>query len=509
MAHRPTEPQASLLTNANCIDFARRRIEPCALLIERGVIARRIDRPALRLKGVRSIDLAGSYVIPGFIDGHTHLVPEGIEMQRLDLSRCRSLDECFRKISADIGKNEFVFASRWDETTWRRGRVTDLDRKALDQLSSTVPVIMRRVCGHCAVVNTAALRRIPEHWKIVDRKRGYLYEDVALNLNEIFVPGEDMLARAVRLATTKALRLGITSVHEISQPRYLRVLQRERNRLKVRFSIYLTEKHHEHAVQTGLRSGFGDDWLRFAGIKVFMDGSLGARTAALGQPYAGSRVRGNILVPISRLRRLVQRAEDHGIQLMIHSIGDRSTETTLRVLKDHISRQNPLRHRLEHLELLNRKSIDDIRRFNLIASMQPNFVRRWQHQGSLYDKVIGERYVGMNCFRSILESGARLVFGSDCMPLGPLYGIGGAVGHPSSCGRLDTAAAFRLYTETGAYAAFDEKKKGRLQPGYLADLVVFDKNPLEEKNLSRLKILAVMVGGEFGYVNGNFAVWKR
>lgn len=509
MADRPTESQASALINANCVDFARRRIEPCTLFIERGVIVKKMDGRNCRIRSIPTVDLGGQYVIPGFIDGHTHLVPEGIGMQRLDLGRCRSLDKCFQKITANIGKSEFVFASSWDETTWRRGRVTELDRTALDRLSTTTPIIMRRVCGHCAVVNTAALRRIPDHWKIVDRKRGYLYENVALNLNEIFVPGEDMLVKAVRLATTKALRLGITSVHEISQPRYLRVLQKERNRLNVRFSVYLTEKHHEHAVQTGLRSGFGDDWIRFAGTKVFIDGSLGARTAALARPYAGSRMRGNILMPMSRLRRIVRSAEDCGVQLMIHSIGDRATEATLQVLKDNIARQNQLRHRLEHLELLSREAIDDLRRFNIIASMQPNFVRRWQHQGSLYEKVIGERYLGMNCFRSILESGVRVVFGSDCMPLGPLYGIEGAVLHPSSCGRLDTATAFRLYTEAGAYATFDETRKGKLQAGYLADLVVLDKNPLEEKNLTGLKINAVMVGGEFGYVGGTFAARKK
>lgn len=505
MADRPNQAPALALVNARCVDFERRHARPCTLLVERGTIARRIDRPALRLKGVRSIDLAGRYVIPGFIDAHTHLVAEGIEMQRLDLSPCRSLDDCYQRIRARLGLGAFVFAASWDETTWRRGLLADLDRRALDRISSTVPVIMRRVCGHCAVVNTAALRRIPDHWKIVDRKRGYLYEDVALNLNDIFVPDDEMLVRAVRLATARALRLGITSVHEISQPRYFRMLQRERGRLKVRFSVYLTAKHHAAAVRLGLRRGFGDDWLRFAGIKVFMDGSLGARTAALRRPYAGARTRGNILVPADRLRRLVQSAERSGIQLMIHSIGDRSTGTVLRILKDNIDRQNPLRHRLEHLELLDPGSLADLCRFNLIASMQPNFVRRWQHPGGLYEQALGPRYVEMNCFRSILERGVRLVFGSDCMPLGPLYGIGGALGHPSQCGRLDAATAFRTYTEAGAFAAFDEERKGRLRAGYLADLVVLDQNPLEEKNLRRLKIEAVMAGGAFGYASGRLA----
>lgn len=509
MAARLDNAPVLALVNARCVDLERRCVAPCGLLIERGVIARMADRPDRGFKGIPAVDLGGRFLIPGFIDAHTHLVAEGIEMQRVDLQACRSLDDCFQKMKAHLGTQEIIFASNWDESTWRRGRVADLDRAALDRISTRKPVIMRRVCGHYAVVNTAALRRIPARYKIVDRRRGYLYEDAALNLNEIFVPDDETLVRAVRLATARALRLGITSVHEISQPRYFRALQRERDRLKVRFSVYLTAKHHEAALRLGLRSGFGDDRLRFAGTKIFIDGSLGARTAALTRPYAGTRARGNILVPAARLRRLVQSAERSGIQLMIHAIGDRATGMALGVLKDNIGRQNLLRHRLEHLEMLDAGAIEDIAQHRIIASMQPNFVRRWQQPGGLYEKVIGTRSTAMNCFRSILERGARIVFGSDCMPLGPLYGIAGAVRHPSACGRLDPASAFRLYTEAGAYATFEEKKKGRLQAGHFADLAVLDENPLDEKNLDRLKIEAVMVAGEFGHLDPRLAVRQK
>ena len=131
--------------------------------------------------------------------------------------------------------------------------------------------------------------------------------------------------------------------------------------------------------------------------------------------------------------------------------------------------------------------------------MQPNFVRRWQNPDGMYEKIIGPKYLNMNCFSSLIKANARVVFGSDCMPLGPLYGIPGAVWHPSECCRLNVAEAFRLYTEAGAYATFDEKKKGKLEPGYLADLLVLNKNPLEERNLGDLKIKSVMVGGRVVY----------
>ena len=418
-------------------------------------------------------------------------------MQRLELGACSSLDECLQRIEAYAKTNPLVFASKWDENSWRHNEMERLNRKTLDKISSKKPIIARRVCGHYAAVNTAALRSIPEHWRIVDRDKGLLYEDVALNLNDIFRPTDEMLEKALTLATRKALNSGITSVHEISNPRRFQMLQKQLRNLRLRFAIYLLEKYHDSVVASGLRTGYGDDWLRFAGSKLFVDGSFGARTAALSQPYANTRRRGNILLSARRLSRIVRSAEDNGIQLMIHSIGDRSTGFVLEALKKELVRGNAMRHRIEHLEVITDKGFRDMGRLGIIASMQPNFVRRWQNPGGMYEKLLGQRYLKMNCFKSMLGLHIKVLFGSDCMPLGPLYGIGGAVWHPSQCCKLDIADAFRLYTETAPYATFEEKKKGKIEPGYLADLVILNKNPLEEKNLPTLKIESVMVGGNF------------
>jgi hypothetical protein len=356
---------------------------------------------------------------------------------------------------------------------------------------------MRRVCGHYAVVNTPALRRIDKTWTIVDRQQGLLYEDVVLNLNDIFAPTEEMLDKALVLAMRKALRLGITSVHEIGNTERFRLLQRHQKDLKVRFALYITHRYHASIVASGLRTGYGNDWLRFAGTKVYIDGAIGARTAALWNTYRRTRQRGRILFSALRLGSLARSAETHGIQLMIHTIGDRSTDLVLDVLGKNIRAGNPLRHRLEHLEILGDRAIQKMSRLKIIASMQPNFVRRWQDSGGMYEGIIGSKYITMNRFKSLIKAHARVVFGSDCMPLGPLYGIPGAVRHPSLCRRLHISDAFRLYTEAGAYPTFEEKKKGKLEPGYLADLLVLNKDPLEENNLSQLKVKSVMVGGRF------------
>jgi predicted amidohydrolase YtcJ len=493
---------ACILHNARVVDFAAEKSQSCTLLVEHGIIKERTTTCASFPKGVKKFNLQNKYVIPGFIDAHTHLISEGIKMQRLDLCRCRSLKQCFERIRADLEKRDISFASNWDETAWRTYDPQSLNRRTLDRLSRKKPIIMRRICGHYAVVNTAALRHIPETRKIIDRKRGALYEDAALNLNEFFPPTDEMIEKAVGIAMNKALRHGITSVHEISKPVYFRVLQKKKDALKIRFSVYLTEKYHGHVLGTGLRSGSGDDWLRFGGTKIFLDGSIGAYTAALRRPYRDKPERGKILVPFHRLKWFVDTAEANGIQLMLHSIGDRTIDTILRVLKECSARGNPLRHRLEHLELINRESITDMGHMKIIASMQPNFVYRWQKPGGFYERVLGSRFKKMNPFRSLLRKGVKVVFGSDCMPLGPLYGIQGVIAHPAEEERLNMAKAFFLYTEAGAFATFEEKKKGKIKPGYFADLVVLNKNPLEKKNLVNMKIEGVMVGGKLVY--GNF-----
>ena len=494
----PDRPPGSLrVDNARCVDFSIKKASLCSLYIDDGVIKAKTPGRGHRRNAARNIDLHGQYVIPGFIDGHTHLISTGIEMQRLDLSRCRSLDECLQRMSAQAKSRALVFASNWDEAGWRRDERDHLNRKTLDRISRKKPLIMRRVCGHYAVVNTPALRRIDKKWTIVDRRHGLLYEDVVLNLNDIFTPTLEMLEKALALATRKALRLGITSVHEIGNPKRFHLLQKYQDDLKVRFALYLTHRHHDKVIASGLSTGHGDDRLRFAGTKVYIDGSIGARTAAIRGRYKGTQRSGRILFSAQRLERLVRSAEAHGIQLMIHSIGDRSTDMILDVLEKNIPQSNPLRHRIEHLEMLGDRAIRTIGRRKIIASMQPNFVRRWQNPGGMYEKIIGAEYLTMNCFRSLIKARAKVVFGSDCMPLGPLYGMPGAVSHPSPRCKLDIAEAFRLYTEAGAYATFEEKKKGKLEPGYFADLLVLNENPLEKKNLSALRIKSVMVGGRF------------
>ncbi len=489
--------------NANCVDFDKRSVKHRSLYLKNCIIERIIADKKSLPRGVQKIDLKGKYIIPGFIDSHTHLISRGIELQRTDLEKCNSLNDCLEKLQSVLHKDEIVFGSNWDESNWNSFSINKLNRQTLDRLSKKKPIVMRRICGHFAVANTKALQLIQKKWKIVDRKKGHLYEDAALNLNDIFKPTRIMLQKAVALGTKEAIAKGITSVHEIANLDRFKFLQQieEKDGLKLRFSIYILLKYFKGVLAAGMRRGSGDDYLRFCGIKVFLDGSIGARTAGLKKPYRNARTKGKILIPMQRVERIIKVSEENSIQLMVHSIGDRTTAEVVKVFEKNINKRNPLRHRLEHIEIVDSSAIRTMAKMNLIASMQPNFAKKWQQPNGMYEHYLGERYKRMNCFKTMKDYGVRIAFGSDCMPLGPLYGIEGALKHPFVCGRLHTHEAFNMYTKEGAYATFDETRKGVIERGKLADLVVLDKNPLRAKDLDKVKIMMVIIGGKIVYKN--------
>ncbi|MEO0122575.1 MAG: amidohydrolase [candidate division WOR-3 bacterium] len=497
-----------LLKNCNFVNLKKNKVNKCDILITNGRISKIISNPTDAEKldkflhrnfvDFKIFDIKNNYLISGFADSHTHLLAHGIELQRVDLSKCFSLDECIEKLKMEK-EREIIFGVNWDESLWKKGKKNELNRKILDKISKNKPVVMRRVCGHFAVCNTRALDFISKEWKIVDRENGWLYEDAALYLNRIFKPNFEMYKKGLELATRHALSLGITSIHEITDINGFKIYQLLKKQIKLRVALYITTDILP-LIGMGIQSNFGNDFLKFSGLKIFMDGSIGAQTAAIRTPYKNSRNRGKILVSEKNLLNLVRMAESNSIQLMIHSIGDRSTDLVLKVFKQIGIRKNQLRHRLEHIEILHSKQIKEISKLNLIASMQPNFLR-WQFPDNMYEKALGLRFKGMNCFKKIKKAGIKLIFGSDCMPLGPLYGIKLAVNHPFYESRLSPAEAITLYTQSPPFATFDENNKGMIEEGKFADIVVLNKNPLIKENLDDIKILKVFVDGCLVYKN--------
>ncbi len=490
------------IINGTVVDPGRNTARKATIIIDNGCI----ERVDIDNKGPSKKDAVhnarGCFIIPAFCDSHSHLLAYGIELQRVRLDECRSSEDCLEKLRANLDESaEDLFGVNWDESSWTDGKKQDIDKESLDRISKKIPVIMRRVCGHFAICNSRALEMIPGNWRIVDRRRGYLYEDASLYLNDIFKPSPDMFEKGLELATSDALSRGVTSIHEIVKPESFRIYQILRSKLKLRTAVYLQEQVDE-SIRIGLSSGLGDDMLKFSGIKYYLDGSIGARTAALSKPYEGTRSRGTLLMTKLQLIELIRKAEKNNLQLLLHSIGDRAARLIVDAFRSYGLRNNRLRHRVEHLEYSDQRTIDAMADMNLVLSVQPNFVARWQKPGAMYQKNMGERYRCMNAFARLAKAGLKIMFGSDSMPLDPLFGLTGAVDHPFECGRLSPARALYYYTTAGPYGTFDETKKGILAPGYFADLVLLDKNPLEKQNIGNMEVHVVFLAGKIVYSRG-------
>jgi predicted amidohydrolase YtcJ len=231
-------------------------------------------------------------------------------------------------------------------------------------------------------------------------------------------------------------------------------------------------------------------------MKVFADGSIGAGTAALSGPYLDRPGEGQLNYTDEELLQLVQEAHAHGWQVLAHAIGDRAIEQVLRAY-GRVGVTAADRYRIEHFELAGDEQLERAARLGLIASMQPNFLK-WAKPGDLYEARLGkERTSRISPHRLALDSGLKLALGSDCMPLGPLFGIHQAVNAPHPAQRLTVEEAIQGYTLGGAYASFEEGLKGSLEPGKLADLVVLAGDPFEQpQSLEELQVEMTFIGGE-------------
>jgi hypothetical protein len=252
------------------------------------------------------------------------------------------------------------------------------------------------------------------------------------------------------------------------------------------------------------KSGFDGEWLRLGALKAYSDGSLGARTAALHEPYADALTeRGQLMYSGGKLEKVVGRAVRSGFQLAIHAIGDRAIDAVIDAYEAALGEEseNNRRHRIEHFELPSEEALERCRRLGIVPVMQPNFVVNWSQPGGLYDARLGpERTRRNNPHRLILKKGLRLAFGSDGMPYGPLFGLHGAVTPPHPNQRISLQEALEAYTLAGAFASFDEREKGSLAEGNLADLAVVDGTwDGGGRNLSHWIIAATVVGGRIVY----------
>jgi predicted amidohydrolase YtcJ len=455
--------------------------------------------------GTRVIDLKGRRVVPGFNDAHVHFLSGGQNLAGVQLRSARSqaeFRERLRAFAARLPKGRWILGGDWDHENWTPADLPT--RRLIDDVTPDNPVFVSRLDGHMALANSLALRLAhitrstpdPPGGTIVRDARGEpagVLKDAAMDPVErvIPAPSPEEMAGAIRAAMREAAEHGVTSVQDMSAaPDVLAVYQEllARRELTVRIYGFQPLPRWARLAQVGLRTAFGGEQLKIGGLKGFADGSLGSTTALFFEPYLDapktSGLANDEMIPESRMRDNIRAADRAGLQVAVHAIGDRANQIILDMFQEVERQDGPRdrRFRIEHAQHLRRDDISRFGRQHVIASMQPYHCI---DDGRWAEKRIGpERAKGTYAFRSLLDTGATLAFGSDwpVAPLDPLMGIYAAATRRTLDGkhpdgwipeqRITVAEAVRAYTTGSAIAGFDERQKGTLEPGRLADLVV-------------------------------------
>jgi predicted amidohydrolase YtcJ len=460
----------------------------------------------------RVVDLPGSTIVPGFIDSHVHLTATGLSVANADVEHARSAAELLEVAGSRAAAMEGegpLYLQGYDETRWHDPALPDA--AALRAVADR-PLIIRRADGHIAIANEAAIDGAGAAGSLgVERDRdgtptGVLTRDAndlvgrwALSsLSDHTI--QDLQLEAASVAASR----GITSVHDMAMPHWhgeadLRVLLRQRGRLPLDAMPIVATTDLSIAIAHGLTAVGGD---------LPADGSIGARSAALFDPYEGADDSGSTSYQDDELAEFFHGGHTAGLQVGVHAIGDRAIEQILRVwervyaILDSRERRHfrARRHRIEHVEMITDDQIERAAMLGLAASVQPAFDRAWGGTGGLYERALGERRArAMNPFRTLLDRGVEVGVGSDApvTPLDPMLCIASLETHHLPSQRLSRAEAIRAHTIGSARLGHLEEKKGALAPGTHADLAVFPRDPFTVPDLEGLRpILTVSMGRE-------------
>jgi predicted amidohydrolase YtcJ len=461
--------------------------------------------------GTEVIDCDGGVVLPGFIDAHTHLEMVGRRLIHADLSGAPDPETAVERLAdrAAATDDEWVLGYGYDESGWPDGEY--LTRDQLDRVSDTRPVVAFREDMHVASVNGVVLDRHGGEMPDGDvrtaggRPTGVLVEGAVDVLFEYTAPDRAETRRLVTAARDRAHALGVTGVHEMVRnshaPRVYRELDRE-GELALRVQLNYWTDHLDALAELGATTGHGSEMVRVGAVKSYTDGSFGGRTAKLTDPYtdADADTTGQWVVEPAELAEHVARADEAGLQFAAHAIGDAAVEATLDAYAD----ATPRRNRVEHAELLTDAAIERFAELGVVASVQPNFLK-WAREDGLYEARLGDRAARTNRYADLLAAGVPLAFGSDCMPLGPLFGVQQAVTAPAAAQRLTVTQALRAYTRGGAYAAGEEHELGTVASGKRADLVVLEASPwaVAGDAIADIDVVHTVVDGAVVYDRSN------
>ena len=484
---------------------------------------------------IEKIDLGGRFVTPGFIDNHVHFMSGGLQLSRVDLRNVKSkkeFQELISKADNELNEGTWMQGGNWDHELWG-GQYPD--RSWIDEVVSNRPVFLDRLDGHMGLANSKALYLAnitgdtddPIGGIILKNSNGQptgILKDLAMGLciKLIPEPSSKELDLALKKATEYALSLGVTQVHDMGSWTDLQTYKRNHSKdeLNIRIKIYPWYTNWKDIIQNVRQNGTGDEWLRWDGIKGMMDGSLGSRTAWMHRPYLPETSTKNkeilptvgiiTLDDTTDFKYLLRETDKADIQHTVHAIGDKANDWILEEyakIREELGEKDR-RSRIEHSQHLSPSAIERFAKDDIIPSMQPYHLYddgSWAHKRIGYD-LLSRTYI----FRSLIDSGANLTFGSDwtVAPLDPVKGIYAAVTRRTRDGKnpdgwfpnekISVEEALMCYTINNAYAAFWEKTTGSIAAGKYADFVVHSSNLLTASNdeLFKSKVMRTVIAGK-------------
>lgn len=479
------------------------------------------------------IEAGAGIVVPGMIDSHIHLIDGGLHLTSVQLRDADTKEKFVERIG-EFAKSQpragaWIIGGDWDHTLWG-GELPD--RHWIDAVTPETPVWISRLDGHMALANSAAMRAAGVGDDVKDVAGGEIvrdadgrptgvFKDNAMSLIEDAAPPTSLSDRlAAAVAAMEYLNAqGVTSVQDMGSWRDLEVfrLAHRQGLLNVRVYSCTPLGQWKKLADEVARTGRGDEWLQIGGLKGYVDGSLGSHTAAFLAPFNDApKDRGLLVNTIEDLEEWTAAADNAGLQVAVHAIGDRAIRLQLDVF-ERVAKRNgerDRRFRIEHSQHIDPADIPRFGELGVIASMQPYHAI---DDGRWAERVIGARRSETTyAFRSLLDTGAQLAFGSDWFvaPATPLEGIDAAVNRRTIDGenpdgwvpaqKISAEEALRAYTSGGAFAAFRENDLGTLEAGKLADLVILDRDIVagDSDALADAAVELTMVGGRIVYERG-------
>ncbi|MCZ2389854.1 MAG: amidohydrolase [Acidobacteria bacterium] len=518
-----------VIKNANIrtMDDKRSVVRSMAVLNGR-IIALGSDDEIKPLVGAKTrvIDAGGKTVIPGFNDAHLHFTPGGEQLSLVDLRSSRSPQEFAQRIkdyAAKLKEGEWITGGRWDHENWTPANLPT--KELIDSVVAKNPVFVNRLDGHMGVANSLALKLAGITKDTKDVAGGVIVrdangeptgvlKDAAMGLVARVIPPSSFAQRlaAAEAATNYAASLGVTSAQDMQAGRNLAVYEEllRQGKLKTRLYAGADLADWKERADVGIRHNFGGPMLRTGTLKGYGDGSLGSSTAWFFEPYSDMPSTSGVpSAEMPHLYEYVSAADKNGLQVMIHAIGARTNATILDIY-ERVEKENgpsDRRFRIEHAQHLRVSDIPRFAKLGVIASMQPVHLT---DDGRWAEKRLGkERLKGTYAFKSLIESGAHVAFGTDwsVAPLNPLFGIYAAVTRRTTDDKnpggwlpdekISVDQAVLCYTLGSAYAEYQENEKGTLEVGKLADLVILSDDifVIDPVKIAEVKVLKTIVGG--------------